>query len=175
MWIAPCVQSTLVFRLLKEEPNDEIGVGERGKGAKCGGDRPRRNAEKQGGAVSHPGFWVPGTVPTVTPNPLLSCLPDFLPVLLPNTGFSLPGQRIPSAAGPFPARRGRAKSLGITHPSPPSAPSLALLLGNAPPPPAPLAGAAPTAALYQFRAHGSPETLGPPRSVPISARKPNQG
>lgn len=98
-------------------------MGERGKGAECGGDGPRRNAEKQGGAISHPGFWVPRTVPTVIPNPLLSCLPDFLPVLLPNTGFSVPGQRIPSAVGPFPARRERGQRAWVSHPSPPRAPS----------------------------------------------------
>ena len=112
----------------------EIGVGERGKGAECSGDGPRRNAEKQGGAISHPGFWVPRTVPTVTPNPLLSCLPDFLPVLLPNTGFSPPGQRIPSAVGPFPTRRETGQRAWASHPSPLCAPSLALRLGNAPRP-----------------------------------------
>ena len=57
-----------------------------------------------------------------------------------------------------------------------------LLPGASPPspsfsetPPAPLAAAAPTAALYQFRTRGSPATLGPPRSVPSSVGKPNQG
>ena len=97
----------------------EIGVGERGKGAECSGDGPRRNAEKQGGAISHPGFWVPRTVPTVTPNPLLSCLPDFLPVLLPNTGFSPPRSAHPFRRWSFPNAQGdRAKSLGITPFSP---------------------------------------------------------
>lgn len=147
-------------------------MGERGKGAECGGDGPRRNAEKQGGAISHPGFWVPRTVPTVTPNPLLSCLPDFLPVLLPNTGFSLPA----SASLPplvLSQRAGReGKELGyhtLLPRAPPPSPSFSEM------PPAPLAATAPTAALYQFRTRGSLATPGPPRGVPISVGKPNQG
>lgn len=73
----------------------------------------------------------------------------------------------------FPSAQGeRAKSLGITPFSParplPS-PSFSEM------PPAPLAATAPTAALYQFRTRGSLATLGPPRGVPISVGKPNQG
>lgn len=67
---------------------------------------------------------------------------------------------------------GRGQRAWASHPSPPRAPSLALLLGNTP---RPAPAAAPTAALYQFRTRGSPATLGPPRSVPISVGKPNQG
>ena len=45
-----------------------------------------------------------------------------------------PGQRIPSAVGPFPTRRETGQRAWASHPSPLCAPSLALLLGNAPRP-----------------------------------------
>lgn len=124
MWIAPVCRAHWCSGSLKEEPNDEIGVGERGKGAKCGGDRPRRNAEKQGGAVSHPGFWVPGTVPTVTPNPLLSCLPISFRCFCQTQASVSPGQRIPSGPLVLSQRAGGGQRAWASH----------TLLPRAPPP-----------------------------------------
>lgn len=77
--------------------------------------------------------------PTVTPEALLSCLPDFLPVLSPNTSFSVPSQHlrqnILSAADPSQHTGERGKTLEIT-PFSPAGPQLPAptptLLGLAP-------------------------------------------
>ena len=105
-----------------------------GRGGWERGGRTPQECGGTGRGSQSPGFWVPRAVPTLTASPLLSCLPGFLPALLPNAGFSLPGQRIPSAAGPFPERRGRGQRACASHPSPRRAPALARLLGSAPRP-----------------------------------------
>lgn len=161
MWIAPCVQSTGASGLLKEEPNDEIGVGERGKELSAVGTDHvgmRRNREGQLVTLA----WGSRNRPHCHSKP-----PAILPPRFPSGAFAKHRLQSPRPAHPFrrwsfPSAQGEGKELGHHTPFSPSAPPRPPSR-KCPPPPAPLAGAAPTAALYQFRHMGARRPLDLPQ------------
>ena len=143
-----------------------------GEGAESGADGPRRNAEEQGGAVSHPASGSPEPSPLSLQAPCYPAFPVSFRRFCQTRASASPASASLPPLVPSQSAGGEGKWLAHHTPlpgAPPPSPSFSET------PPAPLAAAAPTAALYQLRTRGSPATLGPPRSVPVSVGKPNQG